>query len=123
MRVTIIFDYIHQTIPGIVPVEKVALPDHREIVVNDRELLGLEKMGQTTYISSTLQKEAISSILNFFSPCGVSVSKSENFSFNIVSTSFSLKPFLWATFLISLSSTSVRLDYRASQHKFSVTSI
>ena len=40
------FAYIHSTIPGIVPVEKVPLIDHPQILFNYKNLLGLEKMGE-----------------------------------------------------------------------------
>ena len=40
------FDYIHKTIPGIVPEEKVPLIEHPEIVLDYQELLGLEVMGE-----------------------------------------------------------------------------
>ena len=40
------FDYIHKTIPGIVPVEKVPLIEHPEIMLDYQELLGLEAMGE-----------------------------------------------------------------------------
>lgn len=40
------FDYIHKTIPGIVPVEKVPLIEHPNIVLDYQELLGLEAMGE-----------------------------------------------------------------------------
>ena len=38
------FDYIHKTIPGIIPVEKVPLIEHPEIILDYQELLGLEAM-------------------------------------------------------------------------------
>lgn len=40
------FDYIHKTIPGIVPVAKVPLIDHPDIILDYQELLGLESMGE-----------------------------------------------------------------------------
>ena len=44
------FDYIHETIPGIKPEEKVPLPDHPEIVVDYRHLLDLEALGEESFI-------------------------------------------------------------------------
>ena len=40
------FDCIHETIPGIVPVAKVPLIEHPEILLDYQELLGLEDMGE-----------------------------------------------------------------------------
>lgn len=40
------FDYIHKTIPGIVPVAKVPLIEYPEILLDYQELLGLETMGE-----------------------------------------------------------------------------
>ncbi|MGB3694172.1 MAG: helix-turn-helix transcriptional regulator [Spirulinaceae cyanobacterium] len=50
------FDYIHETIPGIVPVEKVPLIEHPEIILDYQELLGLEAMGETDYPIGKLRK-------------------------------------------------------------------
>jgi len=51
------FDYIHKTIPGIEPEEKVPLPDHPEIVVDYRHLLYLEKARVTTHFPEGATKE------------------------------------------------------------------
>ncbi|MEL6438340.1 MAG: COR domain-containing protein [Cyanobacteria bacterium J06621_8] len=50
------FDYIHSTIPGIVPVEKVPLREYPEIILDYQELLGLESMGETYKVIGTLKK-------------------------------------------------------------------
>jgi len=50
------FDYIHETIPGIEPEEKVPLPDHPEIVVDYRHLLNLEEMGEESLIPEGLME-------------------------------------------------------------------
>ena len=50
------FDYIHKTIPGIVPVEKVPLIEHPEIILDYQELLGLELMGERDVAIGKLQK-------------------------------------------------------------------
>ncbi len=59
------FDYIHKTIPGIVPVEKVPLIDHPEIILDYQELLGLEAMGETSYpIGKLRQRIPLTELLN-----------------------------------------------------------
>ena len=50
------FDYIHKTIPGIVPVEKVPLMGHPEILLDYQELLGLEAMGETSVAIGKLKQ-------------------------------------------------------------------
>ena len=51
------FDYIHKkNIPGIVPIEKVPLIEHPEIVLDYQELLGLEAMGETSVAIGKLKK-------------------------------------------------------------------
>ena len=50
------FDYIHKTIPGIVPEEKVPLIDHPEIILDYQELLGLEEMGETSVVIGKLKQ-------------------------------------------------------------------
>ena len=49
-------DYIHKTIPGIVPEEKVPLIDRPEIILDYQELLGLEAMGETSIPIGKLRK-------------------------------------------------------------------
>lgn len=49
------FEYIHQTIPGIEPEEKVPLTDHPEIVVGYRRLLKMEKKGVKTHFPEELE--------------------------------------------------------------------
>ncbi len=51
------FYYIHKTIPGIEPKEKVPLPDHPEIVVDYRHLLNLEKMNVKNHFPEGLEEE------------------------------------------------------------------
>ena len=50
------FDYIHETIPGIKPEEKVPLPDHPEIVVDYGHLLDLEALGETSFIPEGIRE-------------------------------------------------------------------
>ena len=50
------FDYIHKTIPGIVPEEKVPLIEYPEIVLDYQELLGLEEMGETSIAIGKLKQ-------------------------------------------------------------------
>ncbi len=50
------FDYIHKTIPGIIPEEKVPLIDHPEIVLDYQGLLGLEAMGEPSIAIGKLRK-------------------------------------------------------------------
>lgn len=50
------FDYIHKTIPGIVPEEKVPLMEHPEIILDYQELLGLETMGEKDVVIGKLKK-------------------------------------------------------------------
>ena len=50
------FDYIHKTIPGIVPIEKVPLIEHPEILLDYQELLGLESMGEKDIAIGKLRK-------------------------------------------------------------------
>ena len=50
------FDYIHKTIPGIIPEEKVPLIDHPEIILDYQELLGLEAMGETSIAIGKLKQ-------------------------------------------------------------------
>ena len=50
------FDYIHKTIPGIVPVAKVPLIEHPEILLDYQDLLALESMGETTVIIPKLKQ-------------------------------------------------------------------
>ncbi|MEM6611640.1 MAG: COR domain-containing protein [Cyanobacteria bacterium P01_C01_bin.72] len=50
------FDYIHQTIPGIVPEAKVPLIEHPDIVLDYQELLGLESMGEKSIAIGKLQQ-------------------------------------------------------------------
>jgi internalin A len=50
------FDYIHETIPGIKPEEKVPLPDHPEIVIDYRHLLDLEALGETSFIPEGIRE-------------------------------------------------------------------
>ncbi len=57
------FDYIHKTIPGIVPVEKVPLINHPEIILDYQELQGLEAMGETSYPIGKLRKRILLSEL------------------------------------------------------------
>ena len=63
------FDYIHETIPGIEPEEKVPLPDHPEIVVDYRHLLNLEEMGEESLIPEGLMKRySVKQLLNGVEP-------------------------------------------------------
>jgi len=63
------FDYIHKTIPGIEPEEKVPLPDHPEIVVSYRHLLKLEKRGVATYPPEGLEGDVnVTELLNGVEP-------------------------------------------------------
>jgi internalin A len=50
------FDYIHKTIPGIVPIEKVPLIAHPEIILDYQELLGLEVMGEKDAVIGKLKQ-------------------------------------------------------------------
>ncbi len=50
------FDYIHKTIPGIEPEEKVPLPDHPEIVVGYRHLLDMEEMKKVDFVPEGLKE-------------------------------------------------------------------
>ena len=50
------FDYIHKTIPGIIPVEKVPLIENPEIILDYQELLGLEAMGEKDIAIGKLQQ-------------------------------------------------------------------
>ncbi|MGK7895746.1 MAG: COR domain-containing protein, partial [Xenococcus sp. (in: cyanobacteria)] len=50
------FDYIHKTIPGIVPIEKVPLIEHPEIILDYQELLGLEAMGEKSVAIGKLKQ-------------------------------------------------------------------
>ena len=50
------FDYIHKTIPGIVPVAKIPLIEHSEILLDYQELLGLEAMGEQEIAIGKLRK-------------------------------------------------------------------
>ncbi len=50
------FDTIHQTIPGIQVEEKVALPDHPDIVVDYQYLLDLEAMGERSFVPPGLRQ-------------------------------------------------------------------
>jgi internalin A len=52
------FEYIHKTIPGIEPEEKVPLPGHPEIVVGYRHLLNMEEMKKVDFVPEGL-KESI----------------------------------------------------------------
>lgn len=51
-----LFDYIHKTIPGIVPEEKVPLIKHPDIILDYQELLGLEAMGEKDVVIGKLQQ-------------------------------------------------------------------
>ena len=51
------FDYIHETIPGITPEEKVPLPDHPEIVVDYGHLLVLEEKNRENFIPEGRSEE------------------------------------------------------------------
>ena len=63
------FDYIHETIPGIKPEEKVPLPDHPEIVVDCRHLLNLEEMGEENLIPEGIMKRySVKQLLNGVEP-------------------------------------------------------
>ena len=65
------FDYIHKTIPGIVPVEKVPLIDHPEIVLDYQELIGLETMGETSIpIGKLNQRIPLQKLLDGIEPPG-----------------------------------------------------
>lgn len=50
------FDTIHKTIPGIRVEEKVALPDHPDIVVDYQYLLDLEAMGERSFVPPGLRQ-------------------------------------------------------------------
>jgi internalin A len=50
------FDTIHKTIPGIEVEEKVALPNHPEIVVDYQYLLDLEAMGERSFVPPGLRQ-------------------------------------------------------------------
>ena len=50
------FDAIHKTIPGIKVEEKVALPNHPEIVVDYQYLLDLEAMGERSFVPPGLRQ-------------------------------------------------------------------
>jgi len=59
------FDYIHETIPGIKPEEKVPLKYHPEIVVDYRHLLFLEEKRKTNYIPEGHNEEVdVKELLN-----------------------------------------------------------
>nr|AAU84033.1 leucine-rich-repeat protein [uncultured archaeon GZfos35D7] len=63
------FEYIHKTIPGIEPEEKVPLPGHPEIVVSYRHLLNLEKRGVATYPPEGLEGDVnVKELLNGVEP-------------------------------------------------------
>ena len=63
------FNYIHETIPGIEPEEKVPLPDHPEIVVDYRHLLNLEEMGEESLIPEGLMiRYSVKQLLNGVEP-------------------------------------------------------
>ncbi|MHC1596479.1 MAG: COR domain-containing protein [Candidatus Syntropharchaeales archaeon] len=63
------FDYIHETIPGIEPEEKVPLPDHPEIVVDYRHLLDLEALGETSFIPEGIRERVnVKKLLNGVEP-------------------------------------------------------
>ena len=52
------FDYIHKkNIPGIVPIEKVPLIAHPDIVFDYQELLGLDAMGETNIAIGKIRKK------------------------------------------------------------------
>ncbi|MCK4810889.1 MAG: hypothetical protein KAS74_01325, partial [Methanosarcinales archaeon] len=54
------FEYIHKTIPGIEPEEKVPLPGHPEIVVGYRHLLDMEEMDVNIHFPEGLKdKEGV----------------------------------------------------------------
>ncbi len=50
------FDYIHKTIPGIVPIAKVPLIEHPEIILDYQDLLDLESMGEKDMIVPKLKQ-------------------------------------------------------------------
>ena len=50
------FDYIHKTIPGIVPIAKVPLIEHPEIILDYQDLLDLESMGEKDVIVPKLKQ-------------------------------------------------------------------
>jgi len=50
------FEYIHKSIPGIEPKEKVPLPDHPEIVVDYRYLLDMEEMKKVDFVPEGLKE-------------------------------------------------------------------
>ncbi len=50
------FDTIHKTIPGMKVEEKVALPDHPDIVVDYQYLLDLEAMGERSFVPPGLRQ-------------------------------------------------------------------
>ena len=50
------FAYIHSTIPGIVPVEKVPSIDHPQILFNYKNLLGLEEMEEEYIVVGEFKK-------------------------------------------------------------------
>lgn len=50
------FDYIHKTIPGILPMEKVPLIEYPEIVLDYQDLLGLEAMREEFVVIGKLKK-------------------------------------------------------------------
>ncbi|MEM7759096.1 MAG: COR domain-containing protein [Cyanobacteria bacterium P01_A01_bin.40] len=59
------FDYIHKTIPGIVPVAKVTLIEHPEILLDYQELLGLEVMGEKDIAIGKLKRRiSLKQLLN-----------------------------------------------------------
>ncbi|MEA3281800.1 MAG: hypothetical protein U9Q68_04445 [Euryarchaeota archaeon] len=63
------FDYIHETIPGIEPEEKVPLQDHPEIVVDYKHLLNLEEMGEESLIPEGVMKRySVKQLLNGVEP-------------------------------------------------------
>ncbi|HIE31128.1 MAG TPA: GTP-binding protein, partial [Methanosarcinales archaeon] len=63
------FDYIHETIPGIEPEEKVPLPDHPEIVVDYRHLLVLEEKNKDYFIPEGHSEEVnVKELLNGVEP-------------------------------------------------------
>ena len=63
------FDYIHQTIPGIEPEEKVPLPDRPEILVDYRHLLNLEEMGEKSLIpEGVMERYPVKQLLNGVEP-------------------------------------------------------
>ena len=63
------FDYIHETIPGIKPEEKVPLPDHPRIVVDYRHLLNLGEMGVENFIpEGIMERYSVKQLLDGVEP-------------------------------------------------------